>query len=439
MKTTVKHISDTRVLVTITLGTPELEAAEQVALKKLSKTTKVNGFRKGHVPLDMVKKHADPNELSQEMLENALSRAVAEAFLSEKLQALERPEVEVKKFVPGDTLEFTAEADVLPVVKLGDYKKLKAAKTPVKIAKKDVDEVIERIRTSFADKKEVKTAAKLGDEVVIDFIGKRDGVAFDGGTGNDYPLELGSGSFIPGFEEALIGLKAGDKKDVELTFPAEYHAKDLAGQKVTFETTVKKVNQKSLPELNDEFAAKAGPFTTMQELEDDIKRELTAQKEREASDKLKDDLVQQLVAKSKVSVPAVLRDDQIRSIEQDLTQNLMYQGMGFEQYLEQKGFADRDAWVAGEATEAADNRIKAGLVLAELSKELKIEATADELAAHIDTYRQQYANNPEMAKRFDEPEVQREVANRLITEKTVDELVALNVKPAVKKADAKTE
>lgn len=428
MKTTVKHISDTRVLLTITVGKDALEAAEQVALKKLSKTTKVNGFRKGHVPLDMVKKNVDPNVLGQETLENALSKAVAEAFLAEKLNVLERPEVEIKKFVPGETLEFIAEADIVPAVKLGDYKKLKATKEKVTIDKKDVDDVIDRIKKGLSEKKEAKEAAKIGDEAVIDFVGKKDGVAFDGGTGSDYPLTLGSGSFIPGFEEALVGLKVGDKKDVELTFPSEYHAKDLAGQKVTFETTIKKVNQVVEPELNNEFAAKAGPFTSVKELQDDIKRELTAQKEREASDKIKDDLVKQLVEKSKVSVPTVLREDQIRSIEQDLTQNLMYQGMSFEQYLEQRGFADRDAWVEGEANDAADNRIKAGLVLAELSKELKIEATADELAEMINSYKTQYANNPDMAKRFDEPEVQREVANRLITEKTVDALVELNTK-----------
>lgn len=428
MKSTVKYTSDTRVVVTISVGAEELEAAEQVALKKLSKTTKVNGFRQGHVPLEVLKKHADPNELTQETLENALSRAVAESFLDNSLQALERPEVEVKKFVPGENLEFTAEADVLPQVKLGDYKKLKATKKKIAVEKKDIDDVIERIQKSMAEKKSVTRAAKLGDEAVIDFIGKKDGEAFPGGTGNDYPLELGSNTFIPGFEDALVGLKTGDKKDVELTFPEDYHAADLAGQKVVFETTVKSVSEKALPELNDEFAAKTGPFTSMDELTADIERELLAQKEREANDEQKDDLVKQLVAKSKVSVPAVLRDDQVRSIEQDLMQNLMYQGLSIEQYWEQKGFADRDAWVKGEAEEAASDRIKAGLVLAELSKTLKVEATADELADHLNVYRQQYANNPEMAKRFDEPEIQREVANRLITEKTVDELVKLNTK-----------
>ena len=428
MNTTVKYLSDTRVRATIKVEATELKAAEQVALKKLSKTVKVNGFRKGHVPLEVVKKNVDPNALAQETLENALSRAVAESFIENKLQALERPEVEVKKFVPGESLEFTAEADVLPKVKLGDYKKLKATEKKVSVAKKDVDEVVERIRKSMAEKKEVKRAAKLGDEAVIDFVGKKDGEAFPGGTGNDYPLELGSGSFIPGFEEAIVGLKAGDKKDIELTFPKDYHAPDLKGKKVVFETTVKKINEKALPELNDEFAAKTGPFTSMSELTADIKRELEAQKKREASDELKDSLVKQLVAKSNVAVPAVLREDQVRSIEQDLMQNLMYQGLSIEQYWEQKGYKDRDAWVKAEANEAADNRIKAGLVLSELSKVLKIEATADELADHLNTYRKQYANNPEMAKRFEEPEVQREVANRLITEKTVDELVKLNTK-----------
>ncbi len=426
MKTTVTHESDTRVKVVVAADHAELAAAEQVALKRLAKTVKVNGFRTGHVPLEIVKKHADPNALAQETLDAALNRAVAEAFLNNDLQVLARPEVEIKKYVPGELLEFTAEADVLPEVKLGDYKKLKAKKAAVNVDKKEIDEVIERIRKGLSEKKEVKRAAKIGDETVIDFVGKKDGEAFQGGTGKDYPLVLGSNSFIPGFEDALVGLKAGDTKDVKLAFPKDYHAKDLAGQDVVFEVTVKKVNSVKLPALDDKFAAKAGPFTSMEDLRKDIKAEITAQAERKATDDLKDELVKQLVAKSTVSVPSVLRDDQIRSLEQDLRQNLMYRGRTLEQYFEEKGYADRDAWVKAEANDAADARIKAGLVLAQLSKELKIEATADELAAHINAYKQQYANNPKMAKHFDKPEAQREVANRLITEKTIDKLVELN-------------
>ena len=426
MKTTVTHESDTRVKVVVAADHAELAAAEQVALKRLAKTVKVNGFRTGHVPLEIVKKHADLNALAQETLDAALNRAVAEAFLNNNLQVLVRPEVEIKKYVPGELLEFTAEADVLPEVKLGDYKKLKAKKAAVNVDKKEIDEVIERIQKGLSEKKEVKRAAKIGDETVIDFVGKKDGEAFQGGTGKDYPLVLGSNSFIPGFEDALVGLKAGDTKDVKLAFPKDYHAKDLAGQDVVFEVTVKKVNSVKLPALDDKFAAKAGPFTSMEDLRRDIKAEITAQAERRAKDDLKDELVKQLVAKSTVSVPSVLRDDQIRSLEQDLRQNLMYRGRTLEQYFEEKGYADRDAWVKAEANDAADARIKAGLVLAQLSKELKIEATADELAAHINAYKQQYANTPKMAKHFDKPEAQREVANRLITEKTIDKLVELN-------------
>ena len=426
MKTTVTHESDTRVKVMIAADHAELAAAEQVALKRLAKTAKVNGFRTGHVPLEIVKKHADANALAQETLDAALNRAVAEAFLSNDLQVLARPEVEIKKYVPGELLEFTAEADVLPEVKLGNYKKLKVKKAAVNVDKKEIDEVIERIQKGLSEKKEVKRAAKIGDETVIDFVGKKDGEAFHGGTGKDYPLVLGSNSFIPGFEDALVGLKAGDTKDVKLAFPKDYHVKDLAGQDVVFEVTVKKVNSVKLPALDDKFAAKAGSFTSMEDLRSDIKAEIAAQAERRAKDDLKDELVKQLVAKSIVSVPSVLRDDQIRSLEQDLRQNLMYRGRTLEQYFKEKGYADRDAWVKAEANDAADARIKAGLVLAQLSKELKIEATADELAAHINTYKQQYANNSEMAKHFDKPEAQREVANRLITEKTVDKLVELN-------------
>lgn len=426
MKTTVTHESDTRVKVVVAADHAELAAAEQVALKRLAKTVKVNGFRTGHVPLEIVKKHADLNALAQETLDAALNRAVAEAFLNNDLQVLARPEVEIKKYVPGELLEFTAEADVLPEVKLGDYKKLKAKKAAVNVDKKEIDEVIERIRKGLSEKKEVKRAAKIGDETVIDFVGKKDGEAFQGGTGKDYPLVLGSNSFIPGFEDALVGLKAGDTKDVKLAFPKDYHAKDLAGRDVVFEVAVKKVNSVKLPALDDKFAAKAGPFTSMDDLRKDIKAEITAQAERKATDDLKDELVKQLVAKSTVSVPSVLRDDQIRSLEQDLRQNLMYRGRTLEQYFEEKGYADRDAWVKAEANDAADARIKAGLALAQLSKELKIEATADELAAHINAYKQQYANNPKMAKHFDKPEAQREVANRLITEKTIDKLVELN-------------
>ncbi len=224
-----------------------------------------------------------------------------------------------------------------------------------------------------------------------------------------------------------MGLKPGDAKDLTLKFPKSYHVADLAGAEVVFETKLHSVLESSLPEADDAFAKKADArFATIKELKDDIKKELQAQKDREAHDKQKDVIVEKLIEASDIPVPQILVDDQARSIEQDMTQNLMYQGVTLDMYLADKKFGDRDEWLKKEVHPAAKKRVQAGLVLAELTKELKIEATADELAEHINSYKQQYANNPDMVARFDEPEVQREIANRLLTEKTVDQLVALN-------------
>jgi trigger factor len=428
MKTIVKNLSDTKVELTISLDQADLKAAEQVALTKLAKSIKVPGFRKGNVPVSVAAKHVDPEMLSQQTLEDALSKAVAESYMNENIQALDRPAVEIKKYVPGSELEFTAEAEILPKITLGDYKKLKIDVKKAVVTAKEVDEIIERMRAGFAEKEDVTRAAKNGDEVKIDFVGNKDGVAFDGGTGTDYDLTLGSNSFIPGFEEGIIGKKPGETFDLNLTFPETYHVANLKGSKVVFTTTLKGIKEVVLPEVNDEFATKSGPFKTVAELKDDIKRELTAQKEREAGENTKDDLVKQLVEVSTIPVPEVLVKDQAESIERDMTQNLMYQGLTLDQYLENKGFEDKEKWLETEVRDAATKRVQAGLALSELSKVEKIEATNDELAEHINLYKKQYANNPQMVAQFDQPEAQRDIANRLLTEKTVSRLVELNSK-----------
>lgn len=426
MKTTVKKLSDTKVELTISLGREELSAAEQVALTKMAGDVKVPGFRKGKVPVSVAAKHVNPAALQEQTLDNALSKAVAEAFMAEKIQALDRPAVDVKKFVPGQELEFTAEVEIIPPVKLGNYKKLKAKRQAVKVEDKEVEEIITRMRENFTEKTEVKRAAKEGDEAVIDFTGKKDDVPFDGGAAKDFALKLGSGQFIPGFEEGVVGHKAGETFDLKLTFPKDYHAKELAGADVVFTVTLHKVNELSLPEVNDEFAAKCGPFTSADELKADIKREITAQKEREADEKLKDDLVGELAEASKVALPELLIDDQIRSIEQDLMQNLMYRGLTLDSYLQTQKFTDKDDWRAKEARPAAEKRVKAGLVLAELSKELGVEVSHEELSAQIEAMKQQYGKDPKIAERFNDPNVHRDIANRMITDKTVEKLIELN-------------
>jgi trigger factor len=428
MKSTIKHLSDTKVEMTIILDIEELAIATEVATTKLARDVKVAGFRKGKAPAAVAAKNINSEKLQEQILDNAISKAVAEAFVESKLQALDRPAVAIKKYVPGEMMEFTAETEILPVVKLGDYKKLKAIPEKVSITEAEVTETVGRIRQSLAERKDVKRAAKIDDETVIDFTGKKGDVAFPGGTGKDYALTLGSNQFIPGFEDGIVGHRAGETFELHLKFPDDYQSDELKGQKVTFTTTLKTVKEVKLPDLDDKLAQKAGPFKTIAELKTDIKRELTAQKQREAGEKLKDDLVKQLVTVSNVPIPEILVADQAKSIEQDFVNNLMYQGLSLEQYLENKGFESKEKWLETEVKEVATKRVQAGLVLAELSKVEKIEASTAELEARVDMFKQQYANDAEALKQFEQPEVRRDIASRVLTDKTVERLVELNLK-----------
>lgn len=425
MKTKVKNISDVKVELTISLGVEELKAAEQVALTKLAKEVKIEGFRKGKAPLEMVAAQVDQNVLGQEVIENALSKAVAEAFLKEKIQAINRPEVDVKKFIPGTELEFTATSEIMPKVELGDYKNLKVKKEKVSVSQKEVNETIDQILKNFAEKKKVKRAAKEGDEVIIDFLGKKDGVAFDGGKAEKFPLELGSKSFIPGFEEGLIGKKAGDELSLDLKFPKDYHAKDLAGAKVVFEVKIHEVRENVLPEINEEFLSKLGEFKTKEDFEKQIKEDLKTQKQAEADDKFKDELVKKLAEVSKVPVPEILLEDQKQSIEMDMQQNLIYSGLSLDDYLKRMG-KTREEWLENDVKAVAESRVKSGLALAELSKVEKIQSSVDELDARIAQLKEQYGNSKEVVKQLSSDDVRRNLANQILTEKTIDLLVKLN-------------
>ena len=425
MKTKLKNISDVKVELTISLGTEELKAAEQVALTKLAKEVKIEGFRKGKAPLELVAAQVDQTILGQETLENALSKAVAEAFLKEDIKAIDRPEVDVKKFIPGTELEFTATTEIMPKVELGDYKNLKVKKDTVEVSKEEVSETIDRILKNFAEKKKVDRESKDGDEVIIDFLGKKDGVAFDGGKAEKFPLELGSKSFIPGFEEGLIGKKAGDEISLDLEFPKDYHAKDLAGTKVVFEVKIHEVRENALPEINEEFLSKLGEFKTKEEVEKQIEEDLKTQKQAESDEKFKDKLVKKLAEVSKVPVPEILLEDQKQSIELDMQQNLMYSGLSLEDYLERMG-KTREEWLEKDVKEAAEIRVKSGLALAELSKVEKVESSLEELDARIAQLKEQYGNSKEITKQLSSDDVRRNLANQILTEKTIDLLVKFN-------------
>ena len=426
MKVTTKKISDTSVELKVVLDAKDLAAAEEKAIARLVKDVKIEGFRKGKAPLDIAKKHINANDLASVSLDIAVRTSVPKAFEESKSAPLMIPNVEVVKFVPGETVEYTAKADILPEIKLGDYKKLGVKKEAVKVAEKDVKEILENIQNAYAESKVAKKKAEMNDEVVIDFEGSLDGEKFEGGAAKDFKLGLGSHQFIPGFEEGIVGHESGDRFDLELTFPKDYHAEKLAGKKTVFNVLVKQVNEKVKPALDDELAKKCGPFKTIDDLKADIKKNLETQNSAKADEKFKDDLVNKLVEKSKVSAPEIMIKDQLNMIKNDIAQNAARQGLSFEDYLKQTAQTEED-WEKS-AREIAEKRVKASLCLQVLARDEKIEAADDLVDAKINELREIYKKSKEALKNLKDPNVRQDIKNRMTIEMTLNKLVEWNSK-----------
>lgn len=424
MKSTIKKISDTKVELSVKLDADYLASARNQALIRLAKDVKVQGFRKGKAPLELVERNISANELNNEVLNLAIQTATPTAFAQEKQNLIAIENINITKYVPNETLEFTARADVLPEIKLGDFKKLKATMPDVEPTKADVQEIVDNIVSGYSEKNVVQRAAKEGDEVIIDFVGKKDGEAFRGGSAKDHHLVLGSKQFIPGFEEGIVGHSAGDKFDLEVTFPKDYPEKSLAGQKAVFETLVKQVNEMKKPKEDDALAKRCGDFKNMDELRADIKKNLAAQNHYRALEQYREDLVQELVKVSKVSAPDILVNDQLRFIKDDMTRNAASRGMQLQEFIEAAGQKFTD-WEA-EARKIAEQRVKSSLVLQILAREQKIEAAEDEVEAKIAELRDVYQKSKEAIASLKKPGVRRDIRNRLIIDKTIEFLVNAN-------------
>ena len=423
MKTTVKKLSDSRVEITVTLDAEDLKPIKNKALEKLAKEIHVEGFRKGKVPVNVAQKFIPENDLNAETVDAAVRATVIEAFAKHEKSPLVLPSINVTKYVPDEIVEYTATADIIPEVKLGDYKNLGVKRPETKVTKKDVDGVLDDLATNFAEKKVAKRAAAEGDEVIIDFVGKKGGEAFKGGSAKDYHLMLGSHTFIPGFEEGIIGHEPGDKFELKLTFPKDYGVADLAGAKTVFEVLLKQVNEVKKAKLDDELATKCG-LKTIDELKKDIEKNIAARNGHQQEEKFKDGLVNALVKKSKIPAPEILIDDQLRMIRDDMTRNAASQGMSFEEFLE----ANKETMENWEkqARKIAEARVKASLALQTLAVEQKITVSDDVVAAKIAELKDVYKKSPEALKNLKDPNVKMDIKNRLTIEKTLDFLVDAN-------------
>ncbi len=416
----------TSVAFDVTFESKDFEPARLKALARLARDVKIPGFRNGKAPANVVEQHVNPNDLAMQTLDVMVRESIPKIYGDAKLQPLSAPSVEIKKFVPGESAEVTVTSDIMPEVKLPDYKHLKAKYNAPKVEAKDVDDVLGRIAESMADAKAVKRAAKDGDEVVIDFTGKKDDVAFEGGSAKDFKLKLGSGQFIPGFEDGVIGHEVGDKFDLKLKFPKEYHAKELAGADVVFEVLLKQVNEITIPKIDDDLAKKTGAFKTLKELKEDIKKNLEAQGNQRADESYKDALLEEIIKGTKTEAPEALVKEQADHIREDMLRNIKARGSKLEDYLRQVKQTEDE--FEKEVKDAAKKRVLAHIVIATLSEEMKIKVTDAEVDKQVAEMQAVYQKSPEMLKELQTPEAVASIRNRIRVNKTMDELVKLNRK-----------
>lgn len=405
---------------TVKADADELQKAKNLALQHLAPQVKVPGFRAGKVPMTIVEKNVDQNMLQSEVIEHAINTLYASAVRQEDLRPVANPQISIKKFVPFTDLEFEAEVPTIGKIKLADYKKIKMTKPTVKVEAKDVNEVLESLKKRGAERKEVDRASKDGDEVVFDFKGTDSkGQPVAGADGKDYPLIIGSNTFIPGFEPELVGLKAGEEKKFTVTFPKDYGVKALQSKKVTFEVKVHKVSEMLEPKLDDNFAAAVGPFKTLKELKDDIKRSLEMERGQQAEVQYENVLLQKIADKSDIEIPKLLVDEQIERIENEERQNLAYRGQTWEEHLKEEGVTAEEH--KEQKRHNAEQRVKVGVILAEVAEREEIQVTPEEVEIRLQLMKGQY-RDPTAQAELNKPEALRDIESRIRTEKTLEKI-----------------
>jgi trigger factor len=406
---------------TVVANSSDLDPIKSHVLSHFVKSTKVPGFRAGNAPINLVEKHVNYRELTDEFLNHALNDLYIKALDKEKIRASSQPEVNVKKFVPFSALEFEVKVESFGKIEVGNYKNLKVTKPVVSVTTRDINEVIETLRKRSAERTEVNRPAKKGDEVIVDFEGSdKDSKPVNGASTQNYPLILGDGSFIPGFEDALIGIKAGGSKTFDVTFPDDYQVVTLQGQKVTFKVDAKTVNELKLPALDADFAKKVGPFESVAELKSDIKKQLTLERSQQSLRQYEDMIVRQISDSSKVDVPPSLVEEQLVSMEEEEKRNLAYKGQTWDEHLKFEGVTEEEHRDRHRKT--AEERVKAGLVLSEISEVENINVTPEDINERISQLKLQY-QDPQMQIQLEKPEMRSDIASRIITEKTVAKLV----------------
>ena len=429
-----EKVEKSQVALTIEVGAAEFQAAVEKAYQKMRKNIRVQGFRPGKAPRKMIEKMYGAEVFYEEAINIAFPDAYEAAVKEQELEVVGYPAVELVGEASEEGFTFKATVPVYPEVTLGQYKGLSAPKEEVKVTAEDVDERIKAFQDRNTRLISVEREAKEGDTAVIDFEGFLDGAPFDGGKGENHSLELGSHSFVPGFEEQVAGMKAGEEKEINITFPEDYQA-DLAGKAVVFKVKVHEVKEKEVPALDDEFAKDVSEFDTLEELRADIEKKLTEERQRAASRAFEDALIEQVAANLTAEVPDAMVENQCRQYLENFKMQIAQSGIPYDQYLQITG--NSEAKILEDAKEPAGRQVRVDLAVAAIIKAENIEISDEEVEAEYQKMAEQYHMELDMVKKYlSAAQVKDQLASRKAVEIVTESATA--TKPAEEKKPRKT-
>ncbi|MBO7363531.1 MAG: trigger factor [Lachnospiraceae bacterium] len=376
MSVSVEKLENSMAKLTIEVPVDEVEKALDRAFNKNKNKVSIPGFRKGKAPRAVIEKMYGPEIFYEDAANDMIETAYDKAYDECGEEIVSTPEIEVVQIEKGKPFIFTAKVALKPEIKLGKYKGVKIAKIDTEVTEDEVNAAIDKERENSARSVSVDRPVQDKDETMIDFEGFVDGVAFEGGKGENYPLTIGSGAFIPGFEEQLIGAKKGDEVEVKVTFPEDYHAEELKGKEAVFKCKINEVKEKELPELDDEFASEVSEYDTFAEYKDSVKKGLEEKKAKEAKDQKEDAVIDAIIEASEMNIPEAMLETQKRQMIQDFAQRIQSQGLSMDQYMKFTGLtADK---LLEQMAPQAEKRIKSRLVLENVVKAEKIEVSDED-------------------------------------------------------------
>jgi trigger factor len=421
METKIITRTDEEVTFSVTLSEAELTAIKKEVFDHLRGNVKAAGFRPGKAPDMIVERELGASAVQSEVIDHALQHSYPDAVKELNLQIVSNPNISLDKFVPYTTLEYTVKAELLPKVKLADYSKMRVKRPTIKVEPAEINRTIEDLRRRESVRLDSEQPAKLGDEVNFDFAGTKGGEEVPGASAKNQTLQLGSGQFIPGFEEEMVGLKKGDEKTFDIKFPATYHEKTLADQVVTFAVKLNSVTDLVLPEVDAEFIGRVSPFKTLAELEADISGKITGEKAEAAAREYEQEVLNKLLKESQFKTPSALVDQQLQRMRGELEQNLAYSGLNFAKYLELSGKSQEE--MDNEMRPEAERRVGLAMILTEVATAENLLITPEELDAEIDRLRQDYAD-PATQAELSNPNTREEIYNHLMSSKVIAKLVS---------------